>query len=491
MMIKGEQQFSGHEEQLKDEDCSLRPRERPQIMESGSDKTSSDQKAQNKVEEDKLASTRAEMGEVRQENERLKKMLSRVVEEYQSLQAQFHDVVQNGGSKKLAINVEEPELVSLSLGTSASSTHNKKCSTAEGRGRDDLMKEMEEGGLSLGLSDCKVGASSSGGMKIQPDVISPDEGSSEDAMDDDAVGTRTEQWSRSRTAVKNLMSVVGAEADQDMAPLPQVKKARVSVRARCDAPTMNDGCQWRKYGQKIAKGNPCPRAYYRCTVAAGCPVRKQVQRCADDMSILITTYEGTHNHPLSASATAIASTTSAAASMLTSGASSSSSPGPFFLPPAAAAASITSTPSYPTITLDLTSQQPFSRARFPSGLGHSANYNSYYPSTSLSFSGAAACAWPAAAYLSGGGEQGGQQGPAVLYQQNNKQATAAGVLSDPIAKAITSNPGFHTALAAAITSYVGTPAGGEGLRWGQHLGLGLQPSLALSGSHTAASTPPS
>ncbi|CAN6166603.1 unnamed protein product [Urochloa humidicola] len=556
-IIDGNLFKSLHKSSSRKEACSPNRRERSQ-MDEASNQTSTDLKAHNKVEEDKLASTKAEMGEVREENKRLKTMLSRIVEDYRSLQSHFHDVLQQGQAKNLATSmptdIEEPEFVSLSLGTSRS-MHKKeeKSSVSEGKGREDSMNIKETGGLSLGLSDCKVGATNN--AKIQPDVLtlSP-EGSSEDVKDD-AMEAADQQWPPSKT-LKNLRSV-GAEAEDDIGPLQQGKKARVSVRARCDTLTMNDGCQWRKYGQKIAKGNPCPRAYYRCTVAAGCPVRKQVQRCADDMSILITTYEGTHNHPLSASATAMASTTSAAASMLTSGSSTSlrfpsSSPGlsfgfpsapphdaassrHFFLPNGGAA-SITSNPSYPTITLDLTSPPAatshsfsLSNSRFSSSFGHGG---ARYPPTSFSFSNSgptsalSTAAWPAiggAGYLMSYGSpaaslfNGGKlssPAAAALYQQQQKAAAsgsspaAAGVLTDTIAKAITADPGFHTALAAAITSYVSaqggkspaSTAGGDGggvgqptqglNKWGQHLGLGPSPSTACSSAALLARSSP-
>lgn len=67
---------------------------------------------------------------------------------------------------------------------------------------------------------------------------------------------------------------------------------------------VSDGYRWRKYGQKLVKGNPNPRSYYRCT-HDGCPVRKHVEKALTDAKSMVITYEGQHNHDVPSLRTAI------------------------------------------------------------------------------------------------------------------------------------------------------------------------------------------
>ncbi|KAF3431419.1 hypothetical protein FNV43_RR26150 [Rhamnella rubrinervis] len=489
----------------------------PSAKETNTDQYSSPNSAL-KNQEDQLKSAKAEMGEVREENERLKLVLARIMKEYQSLQLHFFDILRQEEAKKPENTTaehhdnntnqenEEPELVCLSLGKISTADKSKKDEKKTNNvvvitnGRKDHNEELN-GGLELGLG-CRT-------SEILKNNISSSDNSFEEPNKEE------EQTDQIWSSPSKIQKTTKSSGDDEVSQQTHMKKARVSVRTRCDAPTMNDGCQWRKYGQKIAKGNPCPRAYYRCTVSPSCPVRKQVQRCAEDMSILITTYEGNHDHPLPISATAMASTTSAAVSMLQSP-SSSSQPGSFMN--TATAPMSTSTPnnnlhglnfssfhnprlpqnfyfpntsistssSHPTITLDLTSN-PSSSSHF------GRSYNS--SSTCLNFSSSSASSWnnyngfnsvsygttpyqsrnyQASGLLNNNGKRPFQE--AYNYMNNNINyqninASKQQSLTETIAaatKAIASNPKFQTALAAALTSVVGN--GGSGARENQSAG---------------------
>ncbi|WOG94630.1 hypothetical protein DCAR_0313926 [Daucus carota subsp. sativus] len=74
-----------------------------------------------------------------------------------------------------------------------------------------------------------------------------------------------------------------------------VREPRVVVQTISDIDILDDGYRWRKYGQKVVKGNLNPRSYYKCT-NPGCLVTKQVERASHDLKAVITTYQGKHNH---------------------------------------------------------------------------------------------------------------------------------------------------------------------------------------------------
>ncbi|KAG6485855.1 hypothetical protein ZIOFF_054420 [Zingiber officinale] len=136
-----------------------------------------------------------------------------------------------------------------------------------------------------------------------------------------------------------------------------MKKPQVSLRIRTDKPMTMDGCLWKKYGQKML-GSVFPRAYYRCSLMKDCSVRKKVQRCAEDPTVWITTYWGSHDHLLPDDAVATASGTSEAMSMLLSGSLSSTNYGSISRDSFLAGATISAIDPFPSVMVDFTRPPP-------------------------------------------------------------------------------------------------------------------------------------
>lgn len=261
------------------------------------------------------------------------------------------------------------------------------------------------------------------------------------------------------------------------------------------------------------------------------------------MSILITTYEGTHNHQLPISATAMASTTSAAACMLLSGSSTSGSgsaltqsaaannninglnfylsdnnsikPKPFYthLPNS----SISSSTSFPTITLDLTTNSLSSSA----ASSHLTRLGNHFPPrystpTNLNFSSLESNSLPISwsngvltygnnqyhqshnnnqniGSLSFGRQQPNPENPHFqsYFQKNSILNSSNHLQPETLAaatKAITSDPNFQSALAAALTTIIGNSSSSEKLSESFPV-LSSFPTASANNSNTSKCAP--
>ncbi|EYU34028.1 hypothetical protein MIMGU_mgv1a004322mg [Erythranthe guttata] len=404
--------------------------------------------SENKRSNSEMIFLQAEMERMNSENRHLKEMLNQVENDYTGLQMQLMTIMQNQHQTDRHQNQDDEEHV-IKNGNGIHNNNN-----------NGVLVPRQFMDLGFGTNDDVLLTSPERRDPPPPTPTDKDVG---------------DEQSPENNKVPKL-SHPPRNSTVDQATEATMRKARVSVRARSEAPMITDGCQWRKYGQKMAKGNPCPRAYYRCTMAAGCPVRKQVQRCADDRTILTTTYEGNHNHPLPPAAMAMASTTSSAAKMLLSGSMPSAdglmNSNNFLartllpqLPCSSNMATISASAPFPTITLDLT-QSPANPLQFPKIPSNQFTLPFLNPllNNIANINPNAAALLP---QIFGQAAYNQSKFSGLQMSSQDHQGTSNNQLPPPFqlndtVNALATDPNFTAALAAAISSLMTGPYGNNG-----------------------------
>nr|ACN38396.1 WRKY transcription factor 1 [Solanum lycopersicum] len=339
-------------------DLSFRPRQKVLKQEVQSDFTGLSIERENMVVKNEAGDLLEELNRVSSENKKLTEMLTVVCENYNALRNQMMEYMstQNGVAEDTSAGSRKRKAESISNPVNNNNNNNNNMDVVHGRSSESSSSDEE--------SCCK---------KLREEHI------------------------------KAKVTIVSMKTDASDTSL-----------------IVKDGYQWRKYGQKVTRDNPCPRAYFRCSFAPGCPVKKKVQRSIEDQSIVVATYEGEHNHPRTSKPESGPSTNTSTASRLnvtTIAGTTTSVP-----------CSTTLNSSGPTITLDLTAPKTVEKRDMK--MNHSTTSptsgNSIRTTTTTSAAG-------------------GEYQNRPEFQQ---------FLIEQMATSLTKDPSFKAALAAAISGKI-------------------------------------